>query len=233
MSRQDGKAIIGTQEIFGKSDLTHRQKTRPAASSPVLGRNFMTQPHQVKQAANNRELKLTLLLKSSFVILMGLWLTSIILFNTPLAYADQNGHHQIRTSGTRLAIGQAEASYIPLAQQTSVFTLPFVISSTSVLTDYQISVMVDTATPISQGNMRPDCGDIRLYDTDQITALNYWLDEADCDKASTEIWVKVPAIPAASAKTIYLTHGNSSLTSTSDGEAVFEFFDDFSTDKWT
>ena len=104
------------------------------------------------------------------------------------------------------------------------------------LTDYQILVTVDTATLISDGKMRSDCGDIRFVDSDDSTKLSYWI-ESGCNTSSTKIWVKVPSIPASSTKTIYMYYGNPSASSESDGEVVFEFFDDFEgdaidTSKW-
>ena len=52
---------------------------------------------------------------------------------------------------------------------------------------------------------------------------------------NSEIWVKVPNIQKYSKKTIYLYSGNPSATSLSNGNNVFEFFDDFSGDlsKWS
>ncbi|RLJ04590.1 MAG: hypothetical protein DRP18_04530 [Candidatus Aenigmatarchaeota archaeon] len=50
-------------------------------------------------------------------------------------------------------------------------------------------------------------------------------------------WVKVPEIPASNSVTVYMYYGNPSATSASDGDDVFEFFDDFEgtsldTNKW-
>jgi len=98
------------------------------------------------------------------------------------------------------------------------------------LTDYQILVTVDTATLISDGKMRSDCGDIRFVDSDDSTKLSYWI-ESGCNSSNTKIWVKVPSIPASSTKTIYMYYGNPNATSESNGSAVFDFFDDASSDK--
>jgi len=56
--------------------------------------------------------------------------------------------------------------------------------------------------------------------------------------SQAKVWVKVPSIPSASDKNIYVYYGNSSAASNSNGEAVFDFFDDFNgssidTSKWT
>jgi hypothetical protein len=126
------------------------------------------------------------------------------------------------------AIGDKSEALLPLAQQTT-YTVPIVIDNTgntSVLTDYQVSVVIDTTTPISDGQMRSDCGDIRFYDSGQGASLNYWL-EVGCNSSTTQIWIKIPSIPTSSLKIVYMAYGDSNLTSASNGDGVFEFFDDF------
>jgi hypothetical protein len=105
------------------------------------------------------------------------------------------------------------------------------------LTDYQVLVVVDTASLISAGKMRSDCGDIRFTDKDGETLLSYWI-ESGCNTTSTRIWVKVSSIPASSIETIYLYYGNPTASSMSNVDATFLLFDDFSgtslnTSKWT
>ncbi len=105
------------------------------------------------------------------------------------------------------------------------------------LTNYVVTVTADTANLISAGRIRSDCGDIRFLDSDHQANLAYWL-ESGCDTSSTVIRVKIPFIPASATKTIYMTYGNSLLTSASDGNSVFLLFDDFNgtsldISKWT
>ena len=83
------------------------------------------------------------------------------------------------------------------------------------LNDYSILVILDTASLISAGEMRSDCGDIRFTDSDGTTLLNYWI-ESGCNTPNTKIWVKVPNIPANSIKTIYLYYGNPNAESQSN-----------------
>ena len=102
------------------------------------------------------------------------------------------------------------------------------------LTDYQVLIYVDTQSLISAGKMRPDCGDIRFTDSDGVTLLPYWIEEG-CNTANTKIWVKVPEIPSAGTKTIYMYYGNPGALSTSDPDSVFDLYDEFNsldTSKW-
>ena|GEM_PF-2726844 len=79
-------------------------------------------------------------------------------------------------------------------------------ASGNALTDYQILVVLNTTSLISQGKMNSDCSDIRFTDS-YGTLINYWL-ESGCNSANTKIWVKVPFIPASSTQPIYLYYGN-------------------------
>jgi hypothetical protein len=87
------------------------------------------------------------------------------------------------------------------------------------LSDYQVLVTADTASLISAGKMRSDCGDVRFRDSDGTTNLSYW-NEVACNSASTKFWIKVPSIPSGT-KTIYMYYGNSSATTQSNFTDVF------------
>ena len=93
------------------------------------------------------------------------------------------------------------------------------------LTNFQVSVELDTETLILDEKMNNDGGDIRFIDADGVTILNYWI-ESGMNTISTKIWIRIPAIPSGN-KTIYIYYGNSSVSSQSNGDNVFDFFDDF------
>lgn len=94
-------------------------------------------------------------------------------------------------------------------------------NSGSGLSDYQVLLIVDTKTPISQGNMNPDGGDIRFaMDCEGGTPLAYWT-ERWLNTDSTEIWVKIPNIPASGSVTIWMFYGDVTAASRSSFDAVF------------
>ncbi len=105
------------------------------------------------------------------------------------------------------------------------YRVPITLSNPSgaELYNYQVLVQLDTATLISQGKLRGDCGDLRF--SDAYGNLDYWLEEG-CNTAQTRIWVKAAYVPAGTS-VITLTYGNPDLTSGSDGRKTFVFFDDF------
>jgi hypothetical protein len=108
------------------------------------------------------------------------------------------------------------------------YRIPITISNPgAALTNYTINVTLDTASLISAGKMRNDCGDIEFGDAD-LNGYPYWIEEGTCNTANTRIWVKLTTIPAGS-KQIYMFYGNPTATSISNGSKVFLFFDDFST----
>lgn len=57
--------------------------------------------------------------------------------------------------------------------------------------NYQTMLTLDTATPISEGKMRADCGDLRIYsDGYYSTELSFYIDPTTIDTGETVIYVK-------------------------------------------
>jgi len=97
--------------------------------------------------------------------------------------------------------------------------------------DYQIML---TLTPenFDYQNALDDGGDLRFYDTNN-NELSYWIESWD-NGGDSLIWIKVLD---SGTSVLTMRYGNSSANNDSDGESVFEFFDDFSgttidTSKW-
>jgi hypothetical protein len=80
------------------------------------------------------------------------------------------------------------------------YRTPFAVNNAGgALTDYQISVTMDTASPIAAGRMRPDCADIRF--TNGTNEIAYWI-EGGCNTNSTKIWARVPLIPTGNSTSV-------------------------------
>jgi len=108
-------------------------------------------------------------------------------------------------------------------------------NSGETLRDYQM--LVDLSGSDFRVDAQQDGDDIRFTDADG-RELNYWIEEFDAGSKRAKIWVKVPEIPANGEVGITMWYGNPGAESESDGETVFEFFDDFDgsgldTSKWT
>ncbi|RLJ00869.1 MAG: hypothetical protein DRP06_00835, partial [Candidatus Aenigmatarchaeota archaeon] len=93
------------------------------------------------------------------------------------------------------------------------------------LTNYQVALNVDTEALVSSGKLKDDCANIRFRTLDGIQ-LNYWL-ESDCNTENTKFWIKMPFISANSVIYVEPYFENFSMASQSNGNAVFEFFEDF------
>ncbi|MCK4613178.1 MAG: DUF2341 domain-containing protein, partial [Thermoplasmata archaeon] len=104
-------------------------------------------------------------------------------------------------------------------------------NSGSTLTNYQVKLDVTY-----DSDMQSDFDDLRFTDNSN-TELSHWR-ESYTASSSAVFWVKVPSIPASTTTDIYMYYGNPSASSASDGDATFEFFDDFEgisldSNKWT
>ena len=91
------------------------------------------------------------------------------------------------------------------------------------LRDYQVKIVLNRDNfPLEK--CKSDGSDIRFRDeTGQ--ALPYWIESWTSNEAV--IWCKIPYIPARKIKDIWIIYGNPAAVSASNGDATFDFFDDF------
>ncbi|HPK08503.1 MAG TPA: DUF2341 domain-containing protein [Candidatus Woesebacteria bacterium] len=102
-------------------------------------------------------------------------------------------------------------------------------SNAEELTDFQVSLTIDTATLIADGKMQSNCGDLRITDWDG-NLLPHWIEEGNpgCNSTHTKVWVKVPTIYRGNnATSIFVYYGNSNVNNIENGRNVFQFFEDF------
>jgi len=97
--------------------------------------------------------------------------------------------------------------------------------NSNALTDYQIKIDVNY-----QSEMQSDFSDIRFTSSDGQSLLPYYREEYTKEKTAV-FWIKVPSIPAYSEVIIYQYYDNVSATYEGNGEDVFVWFDDFSTNR--
>ena len=93
------------------------------------------------------------------------------------------------------------------------------------LQDFQIRIILDPQS-FDYGNVNQDGSDIRFTNSTG-GVLPYWIEKWDYYGVSY-IWFKADLLVGDSRNVFYLYYGNPNATvSQSDGNAVFEFFDDF------
>ena len=91
------------------------------------------------------------------------------------------------------------------------------------LTEHQLVVAVDAAQLVAEGKLQGDGADLRVTVGGAIAS--HWI-ENDEISAATRVWFKLDDVPEGATRA-YLNYGNATASTTSDGEAVFELFDDF------
>jgi hypothetical protein len=97
-------------------------------------------------------------------------------------------------------------------------------NSGKTLVDFQVLVELSgTNFPLEA---KPDGVDIRFTDENS-KELTYWIEEWDYSSKKSKIWVKVPRIPANGETKLLMYYNNPSAIEVSNGEATFDFFDDF------
>mgnify|MGYP002276669916 CR=1 FL=1 len=77
------------------------------------------------------------------------------------------------------------------------------------------------------GHCNDNFSDIRFFDIDKTTSLNYWI-ETKTDGDYARIWVKLPSDVETDEK-LLMYYGNPSAQTMSNGKQTFIFFDDFNT----
>lgn len=111
--------------------------------------------------------------------------------------------------------GAAGTASAQLPGWSTQLPVTIVEGSGSALTDYQVRIVLDTGTLISNGLMNADGSDLRFgIDDTGSTLLDYWI-ESGVNTAATVVWVKVPLLPASAATGIYLFTGNPAAPSVS------------------
>lgn len=94
-------------------------------------------------------------------------------------------------------------------------------NTTTLATNYQLKLIIDTQTPIGAGEMLANGDDIRFGSDCQGTTLyNYWI-ESGINTATTTIWVKIDTLGASDSRHVYMYYGNSSATTVSAIPGVF------------
>ncbi|MDW8352601.1 MAG: DUF2341 domain-containing protein [Anaerolineae bacterium] len=94
------------------------------------------------------------------------------------------------------------------------------------LRDFQVRLALD-AQNFDFDLARPDGGDLRFADEDGRRYLPHWVERYDAGARQALVWVKIPFLPAAGRRTIYLYYGSPTAEDLSSGRRTFEMFDDF------
>jgi gliding motility-associated-like protein len=94
------------------------------------------------------------------------------------------------------------------------YILPITITNNSGVAtsaNLQTLLVLNTQIPISQGKMQSNGNDIRFVFSTCGNFIDYYI-ESGINTSQTNIWIKMPAIPAGGSITVYLYYGNATAT---------------------
>ncbi len=93
------------------------------------------------------------------------------------------------------------------------------------LMNYKVPIVLDTSSLIAKEKMNEDCSDIRIVGEDK-NHVPFWI-EGGCNSNRTEIWARIPKIPANKVTRVYIYYGNPSATSKSNQSEVADIYKSF------
>jgi hypothetical protein len=154
-----------------------------------------------------------------------------------VAYAIQFDDYRVRKYADpepTTSIGSEEQQQVSWYDTDWSYRRAITLSPATSMANYQVLVTLTTATmgnPYSHVNA--DGSDIRFTGPDGTTLQDYWI-ESWSNTGTSTIWVEVAA---SGTSQIYMYYDNTTASSASNGEATFDFFDDFNdatidTNKW-
>jgi hypothetical protein len=133
-------------------------------------------------------------------------------------------HLGLLAAGFALALAPLAAQANPPGWSTAI-PITVTESSGADLADYQVRIVIDTASIVAAGHMNPNGNDLRFAtDFEGTGTIPYWI-ESGINTASTVVWIKVPLLPASANTGVWLFSGNPAAASESTLD-VFGFTSD-------
>lgn len=108
------------------------------------------------------------------------------------------------------------------------YRMPVTITNTNAtaLSNHEVQLSINTSALISAGKMQAQGSDIRFYGGGCCDSISYFI-ESGINTATTNIWVKVPSVPANGTTVIYMLYGNAAAQPGSSAQATFSFYEGF------
>ena len=95
--------------------------------------------------------------------------------------------------------------------------------SGSQLQSYQVQFEIDAATLSSDYDWSSNGQDLYIYDTDDQTQLEFWIDRWDQANEKATIWVRFPTLDRGQVRTIYFYYGNKNAPAAGDVPFTFDY----------
>lgn len=103
------------------------------------------------------------------------------------------------------------------------YLIPVTIDNSGSGTAYTNPVIKISLTSANTGfwsHCKSDGGDVRFFDEDGVTGLSYYLESFSYAGQVAVVYVKVPVVPASTAKTIWLNYGDNTRITQSDSSII-------------
>ncbi len=118
----------------------------------------------------------------------------------------------VEVFSTKYATAQSASVCCPFNGWNYIVPITITNNGTAATTaNLQTLLKINTQIPISQGKMQANGNDIRFVYNTCGSYLDYYI-ENGLNTNATNIWVRMPAIPAGGSITIYMYYGNASAT---------------------
>lgn len=89
------------------------------------------------------------------------------------------------------------------------------------LTNQQALLIVDSASLIETGRMRPDGADIRVSSRNDNRPIHYWVEPNTINTDTTRLWINADALPSNETTSLFLYYGNTNASSESNVSNTF------------
>jgi hypothetical protein len=96
-------------------------------------------------------------------------------------------------------------------------------SSGSQLTDYQVKFEISAADLSSDYTWSDNGQDLYIYDSDDQTELEFWIDDWNNSAKTAIIWVRFPTLEIGQVRPIYFYYGNASAPGAGDAPFTFTY----------
>ena len=100
-------------------------------------------------------------------------------------------------------------------------------SNPNALTNYQVKVSLNSSS-FDFSKAQSGGQDIRFTASNGTTLIDHWIEGWNSVAQTATLWAEVPTVPGSGTAVVYMYFSNLGASSTSNGDATFNFFDGFS-----
>lgn len=96
------------------------------------------------------------------------------------------------------------------------------VQSANALSDYQVKFELDASSFSSDYDWSNNGNDLRIYDTDDQSALDFWIERWDGTSKQATVWIRFPTL-STGGRTVYFYYGNPNVTAVNNAPFTFTY----------